>query len=53
MTVGQSAITVEWEPAGVPTFLTRQERRKYRKLRDACMFDLSRLLGGPVAVLEM
>ena len=49
-TAAQMAAT--WEPE-LPRRLTNSELRDYRRGRDAMLAEAARLLGGPVAVVEV
>lgn len=47
-----AAAVIEWDPT-VPTRLTEGELAEYRAGRAVAMAELSRLLGGTVACIEL
>ena len=52
ITVGPGGMVCEWSPT-TPTFLTREERRAYRAVRDACISEAAERLGGAALVVEI
>jgi hypothetical protein len=48
---GHGHFVAEWAP-DMPTFLTRQERRQYRRARAKAILAASEKFGGSILVIE-